>query len=184
MATENPLAIGILPDSFFYKVNMSFFDLPSIPYNESVGSQALNVATGTFRQKVIDSIKELEGITRTNVFYLSKQAENRDGFLVTIYTENEIDPGSIYLLSLDRQLNLIDYRKIGYERCDLADQTDTCEISYCDIIVAYKKGENNYTVVQKKEREFNCEDGKRTEVETDSTQLTIKDKKFFYRKLK
>jgi hypothetical protein len=38
---------------------------------------------------------------------------------------------------------------------------DACEISFCDIIVAYKKSDNDYSVVNKKERELNCKDGKR-----------------------
>lgn len=86
-------------------------------------------------------------------------------------------------LSVDEELNLIDYKKIGYEKCDLEDQTDTCEISFCETIVTYKVQENNYAVVHKKEREFDCDTGKRKEVETDSTLLRTKDRKFMFRKL-
>jgi len=173
----------VLPDSLFYRINMSFFDMRSIPYDESIGSQRLKLATGTFRQKVINAIKELEGLTRTNVMYLSKQMGNENGFLITVYTDNEIDPGSIYLLSLDKKLDIIDYRKLGYEKCDLEDQTDTCAISFCDIIVTYKIRGNAYTVVSKNEKSYDCKNGKTKKVETDSTLLTIKDQKFYYKKL-
>src|SRR5882762_11422016 len=59
-----------LPDSLFYKIGMGFFDMASIPYDESIGSQKLKLATGPFRQKVISAIKEFGADTRSNVMYL------------------------------------------------------------------------------------------------------------------
>src|SRR6266581_3973038 len=122
----------ILPDSLFYKIGMSFFDMSAIPYDESIGSQRLKLATGTFRQKVIGTIKEFGAGTRSNVMYLSKEAENETWSLITVYTENDTGSRSIYLLSLDKNLDLIDHHKIGYNECDLESQTDTCEVSFCD----------------------------------------------------
>lgn len=173
----------ILPDSFFYKLNMSFFDMQSIPYDEFTNSEKLKVALGTFRQKVINGIKELGEGVRTNVQYLSKQAWDENSILITVYIEDDIGSRYIYLLSLDNNIDLIDYKKIGYYECDLIDQTDTCEISSCNIIVTYKGGESDYTVVTKEEKTFDCSSGKRVTIESDSTLLTIRNRKFFYKKL-
>jgi hypothetical protein len=120
---------------------------------------------------------------RVNLFYLSKQTEVEKGFLITIYAESEIDPGSIYLLSLNEKLNLIDYKKIGYERCDLEQQSDTCEIVACKEIVTYRVKANNYSVVQKNEKEYDCDNGNRKTVEIDSTLLMVNDSRFFFQKL-
>lgn len=183
VTTENKEAGEELPDSLFYKINMSVFDISSIPYDETIGSQKLKVASGIFYKKVINSIKELKNASRVDLFYLSKQTGIENGFLVTIYTESVIDPGSIYLLSLDRDFNLVDYRKIGYEKCDLDDQTDTCEIVFCETISSNMNQKNDYIIVHKKEKEFNCDSGEKREVDADSTQLIIENQKFFYKKL-
>jgi hypothetical protein len=172
-----------LPDSLFYKVNMDFFEIPSIPYDESTRTRTLKVITGTLYNEVISGIREMEEGERVNLFYLSKQTEVEKGFLITIYTESEIDPGSIYLLRLNENLTLTDYKKIGYERCDLEQQSDTCEIVACEEIVTYRVKANNYSVVQKNEKEYDCDNGKRKTGEIDSTLLKVKDSRFFFQKL-
>jgi len=172
-----------LPDSLFYKLNMSFFDMKSIPYDESTSSYELEVAFGNFRQKVINGIKELGNGSRTNVWYLSRQAVNKNEFLITVYIQDDLDSRAIYLLSLDKTLDLIDYRKIACYECDLLDQTDTCEISSCNKIVTYKTKEDDYTVVTKEEKTFDCSSGKRVTIESDSSLVTIKNQKFVYKKL-
>jgi len=172
-----------LPDSLFFMTDMVSFDMQSVPYDEPNQRRPLQIALPEIRAKISASIKEMSGIARTNIWYLSLQSHNGSGQVITVYTENDIDPGSIYLLKLDERLEVTDYKRIGYHRCDLEHQTDTCEVVFCEVVSAKMVNEDKYIIVHQQKREYSCSEGNRKEIKLDSIELMIEDDRFLLQRI-